>query len=115
MKVSSLSAKAAATGETRQQPGAFCFSAQLNGVVPPWVADRLCCVLAEAQGDGGLRVRHLAQFQNLVLLEPVLRTGWLAAVALYRPGGWTYASQRCVCWRASCQAREHNQSSTAPL
>lgn len=59
VKVSSLSAKAAATGETRQQPGAFCFSVQLNGVVPPWVADRLCCVLADSQGDGGLRVSYL--------------------------------------------------------
>ena len=59
VKVSSLSAKAAAMGETRQKPGAFCFSAQLDGLVPPWVADRLCCVLAEAQGDGGLRVSNL--------------------------------------------------------
>jgi hypothetical protein len=58
VKVSSLSAKAAATGETRQQPSQFGYIALLDGVIPPWVADRLCCVLAEAQGAGGLRVSN---------------------------------------------------------
>jgi hypothetical protein len=58
VKVSSLCAKAAATGETRQQPRDFGYITTLDGTIPPWVADRLCCMLAEAQGDGGLRVSN---------------------------------------------------------
>lgn len=58
VKVSSLAAKAAVAGAARQQIGAFGYVAQLDGLIPPWVADRLCVVLAEAQGAGGLRVRR---------------------------------------------------------
>lgn len=56
-------------GETRQQPRNFGYSAQLDGVVPPWVADRLCCVLAEAQGDGGLRVSTSSSTQASYCIE----------------------------------------------
>jgi hypothetical protein len=105
VKVSSLSAKAAATGETRQQPGAFCFSAQLDGVVPPWVADRLCCVLAEAQGDGGLRVSCLQQVLyscHWHCMTGAGIIGWQAAGALHRPRGWTRGSRRWARRQASC-------------